>query len=101
METKLQKIENKLDIILKLLNHQGSFYKMINGEKYLRYLLNLADEYQHSGGRISKEEVLLILDKVTKDNKISEIENKTLKYILQNNNLTPPAKELLQINLQK
>jgi len=100
MEEKLIKIENKLDIILKLLNHKGSFYKMIHGVKYLRYLLNLADEYQHSGGRISIEEVRLLLEQVTKDKKVSELEKKTLMYILNNNNLTEPAQDKLKNTLK-
>ena len=84
MEEKLQKIENKLDIILKLLNHKGSFYKIIDGERYLRYLLNLAEEYEHSGGRVSLEEVDLLLEEIKKDNKLSEIEIKSLNYKFMN-----------------
>jgi hypothetical protein len=91
-ENKLNRIENKLDRILRLLNHQCSLYKIIYEERYLRYLLNLAEEYEHSGGRISIEEAELLLKEINKDKKISDIEKKTIKYIYNNYNMTEPAK---------
>ena len=96
LQLQLDKIEIKLDIVLRLLNHQGSFYKIIDGVQYKRYLLNLAKEYQNSGGRISINEIEHLLKITQKDGKISELEIRTLNYIEDNFNLTEPATKIIK-----
>jgi len=91
----LLEINKKLDNILKTLNCKGSFYKIIDKEKYLRSLLNEADHLAISGGRISEDEVLHLIEIVNHDGTVSELENRTLIFILNNYNLTTPAKNAL------
>ena len=91
----LLEINRKLDQVLKELKHTGSFYKIIDNKRYLRSLLSEADKLAASGGRISEDEVHTLIDIVNKDNRVSLLEKNTLIYILNNYNLTKPAKNTL------
>jgi len=91
----LLEINRKLDLVLKELKHTGSFYKIIDNKRYLRSLLSEADKLAASGGRISEDEVQTLIDIVNKDNRVSLLEKNTLIYILNNYNLTKPAKNTL------
>jgi hypothetical protein len=94
-EERFKEINHKLDQILKIIGYTGSFYKTIHNERYLRSLLDKANEFNTSGGRISELEVEQLIETVNKDGKVSDLETRTLIYILNNYNLTKPAKNLL------
>ena len=94
--SELAAINRKLDLILRLLHHQRSFYKTIEGVRYIRSILNLADRFEHSGGRVSEAECVQLLDVVAADGKVTDAERRTLNYIKKGYNLTSKADLLLE-----
>lgn len=81
-----------------------SYYKTIDGQRYDRKVLELAETLiQGRGdGRISREDASQLLESVQDGRGITEIENKSLFYILDNYNFTDSARawlsDILSIN---
>jgi hypothetical protein len=72
-----------------------SYYKIINGIRYDRSLLEAAGQYTEGRGewRISLDEIQSIYTLALDGGKITETEWRTLRYIAQNFTLTNPAQE--------
>ena len=75
-----------------------SYYEIIDGVKYDRSLLLKADNLVkgQGDGRISEEDIKVLVEEANDNNKITEIEKQTLHYIIENYNTTSKAKEYLQ-----
>ena len=74
----------------------SSYYKQIDGERYDRDLIELADQLSGSGaGTLGDQEVSLLLDHVKDGNSFTKIELKTIRYIGENYHCTPMAREML------
>lgn len=75
-----------------------SYYKIINGEKYDRSLLLLAENLVkgQGDGRISENDMKKLVSSALDGNKITDCEKKTLKLITTEFNTTDNAKEYLQ-----
>jgi hypothetical protein len=69
------------------------YYVTINGQKYDRALLDMADSLVEGqgDGRISKSELQMLIEKTDDANKLTEIEKNTLKYIVDHYNCTANA----------
>ena len=74
-----------------------SYYKTINGEKYDRSLLLLAENLVkgQGDGRISENDMKKLVSSALDGNKITDCEKKTLKLITTEFNTTDNAKEYL------
>ena len=74
-----------------------SYYKTINGEKYDRSLLLLAENLVkgQGDGRISENDMKKLVYSALDGNKITDCEKKTLKLITTEFNTTDNAKEYL------
>lgn len=72
-------------------------YKTIKGVKYDKSLLDAADKAVEGigDGRISFDDAKLIWADAMEDGKITTVENRTVKYILDNYNCTDKAREYL------
>ena len=75
-----------------------SYYQIINGIKYDRSLLLKADNLikGQGDGRISEEDIKVLVEESNDNNKITEVEKQTLYYIIENYNTTSKAKEYLE-----
>ncbi len=71
-----------------------AYYKQIDNEKYDRQLLDLADilTKKQRDGRISEKDMEYLINAAKDGKGITEIEKKTLDYIVINYNLTNKAK---------
>lgn len=96
LQRQVKHLQSGMDKVLKLLGAKGSFYKSIDGTKYKRSLLEMADEAVRSGGVISKTEIGLIWQDIQKDGKVSDLELRTLLYIEDNYKLTKSALSHIQ-----
>jgi hypothetical protein len=69
------------------------YYVTINGQQYDRALLEMADSLieGQGDGRISKIELQMLFEKTGDANKVTDIEKKTLKYIIDHYNCTSNA----------
>ncbi len=78
-----------------------SFYKIIDGQRYDRKVLELAEELiQGRGdGRISRDDAAQLLQSVQDGRGITETENRSLFYLLDNFNFTDSAKAWLSDEL--
>lgn len=67
-----------------------SFYKQIDGKKYSRRLLDIADGLVagKGDGRISADDAGKIFDALENDGKYSDLEKDTISYIRENYNWT-------------
>lgn len=74
-----------------------SYYKTIDGEKYDRSLLLLAENLVkgQGDGRISENDMKKLVSSALDGNKITECEKKTLEYITTHFNTTENAKNYL------
>jgi hypothetical protein len=74
-----------------------AYYKIINGIRYDRVLLEVAELQTQGRGewQISLDEIKSIYGTATDGKKITETEWRTLRYIAQNFALTEPAKQWL------
>jgi len=77
-----------------------SYYKIVDGERYDRSLLLLADNLikGQGDGRISEGDMKLLLKSSLDGNRITECEKKTLKFISNQYNTTENAKIYLENN---
>ena len=75
-----------------------SYYKIINGEKYDRSLLLLAENLikGQGDGRISENDMKKLVLSALDNNRITDCEKNTLKFITTEFNTTDNAKEYLQ-----
>lgn len=78
-----------------------SFYKIIDGQRYDRKVLDLAEELiQGRGdGRISRDDATQLLKSVQDGRGITETENRSLFYILEKFNFTDSARDWLSDQL--
>ncbi len=78
-----------------------SFYKIIDGQRYDRKVLELAEELiQGKGdGRISRDDATQLLNSVQDGRGITETENRSLFYILDHFNFTDSARGWLSDEL--
>jgi len=74
-----------------------SYYKEIDGIKYDKKLLEIADEKikGQGDGRISENDMQELLKNILDRNEITTIEYLTIFYIIKNFNITQPALEVL------
>ena len=74
-----------------------SYYQQINGVKYDRSLLLLAENLVkgQGDGRISDDDMKKLIDSAWDNNSITDIEKSTLFYISENYNTTSKAKTYL------
>jgi hypothetical protein len=75
-----------------------TYYKIINGQRYDRSLLEAAEQFTKGRGewQISLDEIQQIYAQAADALKFTEIEWQTLRYIGENFPLTQPAKKWLQ-----
>ena len=76
-----------------------SYYEIINGVKYDRSLLLKADNLVkgQGDGRISEEDMKILITESADNNKITDIEKQTLFYISEKYNTTEKAQTCLQL----
>jgi hypothetical protein len=74
-----------------------SYYKEINGIKYDKKLLDIANEKitGQGDGRISENDMQELLKNILDRNEITTIEYLTILYIIKNYNITQQALEVL------
>lgn len=74
-----------------------SYYKQINGKKYDRSLLLLAENLVKGkgDGRISEDDMKKLYESASDGNKITDYEKDTLDYIIENFKCTEKAKKYL------
>lgn len=80
-----------------------SYYQVIEGERYDRSLLLLADNLVkgQGDGRVSEEDMKNLVKSALDGNKITDCEKKTLKFISKKYNTTDNGKSYLENYLQK
>ena len=80
-----------------------SYYQIIEGERYDRSLLLLADNLVkgQGDGRISEADMKKLVESALDGNRITDCEKKTLKFISKQYNTTNNAKSYLENYLQK
>jgi len=80
-----------------------SYYQVIEGERYDRSLLLLADNLVkgQGDGRISEMDMMKLVESALDGNRITDCEKKTLKFISKQYNTTNNAKSYLENYLQK
>lgn len=80
-----------------------SYYQVIEGERYDRSLLLLADNLVkgQGDGRISEMDMMKLVESALDGNRITDCEKKTLKFISKQYNTTDNAKSYLENYLQK
>lgn len=63
-----------------------TYYKYIDGKRYDRALLDLADKLVKNtrDGRISIDDAITLFNSLSDSSKVTETEKNTLKYILDN-----------------
>ena len=83
--------------------NKKSFYKQIDGVKYSRKLIDWADESVsgQGDGRISTDEAKELFEFLSADNRYSDLEKKTIKYIRENYNWTDAADSFLRDTIRK
>ena len=79
----------------------SSYYKKINGQNYDRAMLEVADRSVagKGDGRISLADSKAIIKKAKDGGRITEIELRTLNYILEKYHLTEPALKYIEESL--
>lgn len=80
----------------------ASYYKEIDGKKYDRELLELADQLtQGQGdGRLSKDDAAQLLEKVKDGNSYTDIEKDTMAYIRDNYKWTEAGDEWFRTQIR-
>jgi len=80
-----------------------SYYKVIDGVKYDRGLLEAADTAIEGRGdnRISIEDAKMLFEKVVDGDTYTDIEKDTVKYIRENYNWTEAADEWFRTEIRK
>jgi len=80
-----------------------SYYKVIDGEKYDKELLEAAEEAVagRGDGRISMEDAKKLYEKVKDGDSYTDIEKATVKYIRDNFKWTDDADEWFRAEIRK
>jgi hypothetical protein len=80
-----------------------SYYKIINGVKYDKEMLRIADEAVAGAGdgRISIEDAKKLLEAVKDGDTYTDIEKETMKYIRDNYKFTQAADEWFRTEIRK
>ena len=80
------------------MSEETSFYKQIDGKKYSRRILDLADELTagRGDGRISATDAQQIFDSLKNDGKYTDLEKQTLAYVRVNYRFTERGDEFLR-----
>ena len=76
-----------------------SYYKIIDGIKYDKAILDIADEQIKRDGTFSENDMKLILKDILDSKKITKIEYLTIFYVIKNYNITPIALDKFAENL--
>jgi hypothetical protein len=76
-----------------------TYYRIINGIRYERNLLESAVAFQKTGNRISEPEIKLLYQQAFDKGTITEVEERTLLYIARNYKLTDNARTWLHETL--
>eukprot|EP00419_Tripos_fusus_P012889 CAMPEP_0172660022 /NCGR_PEP_ID=MMETSP1074-20121228/3846_1 /TAXON_ID=2916 /ORGANISM="Ceratium fusus, Strain PA161109" /LENGTH=255 /DNA_ID=CAMNT_0013475621 /DNA_START=72 /DNA_END=839 /DNA_ORIENTATION=- len=92
------KAANFLKVYLEAGTH-SSYYKLIDGKKYDRELLEAAEKYA-ADGQISKAEAKALLEDAADGKGITGTEKDTLEYALEKLKFTPKAKEYMEGQLK-
>ena len=81
----------------------GSYYKEIDGKKYDRELLELAEKLTEGqgDGRLSKDDAAQLLDAVKDGDSYTDIEKDSVKYIRENYSWTDAADEWFRTEIRK
>ncbi len=80
-----------------------SYYKVIDGVKYDKELLEAADEAVAGAGdgRISMNDAKMLLEKVKDGDSYTDIEKATMKYVRENYKWTEEANEWFRTEIRK
>ena len=80
-----------------------SYYKVINGEKYDKGLLDAADEAVagRGDGRISLDDAKILLEEVKDGNTYTDIEKSTMAYVRDNYKWTEEADKWFRTEIRK
>lgn len=80
-----------------------SYYKVIDGKKYDKQMLDIADESVAGvgDGRISVEDAKKLIEAVKDGNDYTDIEKETMKYIRDNYKFTEAADEWFRTEIRK
>ena len=80
-----------------------SYYKEIDGKKYDRELLELAEKLTkgQGDGRLSKSDADRLLEAVKDGNSYTDVEKDTVKYIRENFSWTDAADEYFRTEIRK
>ena len=75
-----------------------NYYRIINGKRYEASLLNSAEFYTRGkgDGRISEEEARILWRQALDGGRLTETEERTLVYLMENFNFTEKAKDVFQ-----
>lgn len=81
----------------------SGYYKEIDGKKYDRKLLELADEVTTGRGeyRISKDEAKQLFEAVADGDSYTDIEKDSVKYVRENYEWTDAADEWFRSEIRK
>lgn len=81
----------------------GSYYKEIDGKKYDRELLELAESLTsgQGDGRLSKDDAAKLFEAVKDGDSYTDIEKDTVKYIRDNYSWTEAADEWFRTEVRK
>src|SRR6056300_781810 len=91
-------LQNKTDDIFNLFYiNKMSYYKEIDGIKYDKAILDIADEQikGRGDGRLSEDDMTLIIKSVIDRKKITKTEYLTIFYLIKNYNITEKALDSL------
>lgn len=80
-----------------------SYYKVIDGKKYDKQMLDIADASVAGAGdgRISVEDAKKLIEAVKDGNEYTDIEKDTMKYIRDNYKFTDAADDWFRTEIRK
>ena len=80
-----------------------TYYKTINGKKYDKEMLDVADKAKSGAGdgRISLEDAQKLLDALKDGNKYTDVEKDTMKYIRDNYEFTDESDAWFRTEIRK
>ncbi|MCA9637131.1 MAG: hypothetical protein KC420_13985 [Myxococcales bacterium] len=80
-----------------------SYYKVMDGKKYDRGMLTLADEATagQGDGRISLDDARKLITAVTDGGRYTDVEKETMAYIRDNYRFTDEADEWLRTEIRR
>lgn len=93
---RVTKVEQDVRAVRKLLGDRGSFYETHDNVRYKRALLDMARDFQKSGGRVSRAEMAELCVEARRDGRVSDLERRTLLFVVKTLNVTNCGKEYLR-----